>query len=160
GIDDAAAGLDEESGAIEHGDLLLDALGERARPDAPFRIGVAPPHAGAGARRIDQDEIGAIVQIGKHVGADARRAYLDVARAGAAWIAGLLAPAPNRMRSPDGDQRVGTGPRFASAAATCSRSALRVFTRRSSGAREASAESSSPRSSPNVLAKCASSQSG
>ena len=43
------------------------------------------------------------------------------------------------MRSPSGDQRVGSGARCASAAAALSRSALSVLTRRSSGARVASA---------------------
>ena len=58
---------------------------------------------------------------------------------GSAWMAGLLASAASRMRSPIGDHRVGSAPRCASFGTISSRSALSVLTRRSSGARLASA---------------------
>ena len=77
------AGLDQRHGAVEQRRLLLDPLGKRARADAPFGVGIAPPGAGAGAGRVDQHEIGAAREIGEHVGLAARRADLDVARAGA-----------------------------------------------------------------------------
>src|ERR1700722_5436317 len=56
-IDDASALLDEAQRAFERLVLILDALLERARPDAPFGVGIAPPGAGAGAGRIDQHEV-------------------------------------------------------------------------------------------------------
>src|SRR5580692_4990144 len=58
-IDDAPALLDETQRAFEGLVLILDALLERAGPDAPFGVGVAPPGARAGAGRVDQHEIAA-----------------------------------------------------------------------------------------------------
>ncbi|RWV77504.1 hypothetical protein GW17_00061653, partial [Ensete ventricosum] len=82
-IDEPPAGLHETRGGVEHLVLLLDPLFERARPDAPFGVGVAPPGAGAGARRIDQHQIAARFEIGEHILMAARRADLDIAGAGA-----------------------------------------------------------------------------
>ena len=64
------------------------------------------------------------------------------------------------MRRPQGDQRVSSGFKSDSIAAALSRSAFNVFTRRSSGAREAKAAPSSARASPKARAKCGSSHSG
>ncbi len=57
GIDEPAAGLYERRGLLQHDRLLLDARREHLRLQPPFRVGPPPPHAGAGARRIDQHEI-------------------------------------------------------------------------------------------------------
>ena len=62
--------------------------------------------------------------------------------------------------TPTGDKGVGSGPNRASAFSTLSRSALRVLTRRSTGARRASAAPSSAAASPNARASDGSSQSG
>ncbi len=67
-VDDAAARLDQAGRALQHGLLLLDALGERARANSPLGVGIAPPCAGAGARRIDQNEIGAAGEIAQDIG--------------------------------------------------------------------------------------------
>ena len=66
---------------------VLDALLERAGADAPLGVGVAPPGAGAGARRVDQHQIAPPVEVGEHVGSAFRRPYLDIARrpSGRAW---------------------------------------------------------------------------
>ena len=82
-VGDAAARLDQRHGAVEQRRLLLDPFGERARAHAPLGVGIAPPGAGAGAGRVDQHQIGAAGEIGKHVALAARRADLDVAHAGA-----------------------------------------------------------------------------
>ena len=221
-VGDAAARFDEACGAFEHGLLLLEALGERARANAPFGVRIAPPGAGAGARRVDQNEVGAAGEIGEYVGLASWRAHLDVAcvrarnalmdRCQPALVAigridlaaifhrcgerqrlaagagaevehlfarfaageqsgelrtfvldfdlafedkparhewpGFLRRRRSRMRRPIGDQRVGSAPRCASFGNISSRSALSVLTRRSSGARLASAAPFAARSSP------------
>ena len=60
-------------------------------------------------------------------------------KAGSACTAGLLPSAATSMRRPSGDHRVSATPKWASAAAASARSVLRRLTRRSSGARAASA---------------------
>src|SRR5262249_52143861 len=64
---------------------------------------------------------------------------IPLMKAGSAWIAGFLASAPSAMRRPTGDQRVGAALRWASASRAASGSALSPLTRRSSGARLATA---------------------
>jgi hypothetical protein len=51
-VHNAPALLDETQRAFERLVLILDALLERAGADAPFGVGIAPPGAGAGARRV------------------------------------------------------------------------------------------------------------
>ena len=80
-IDDPAARLDQRRGAFEHRLLLLEALVERARTNAPLGVRIAPPGADAGARRIDQDEIGSAGEIAQRFGVAPRGADLDVAGA-------------------------------------------------------------------------------
>ena len=79
--DDPAATLDETQGVFKRFVLILDPLLERAGTDAPFGVGVAPPGAGAGTRRVDKDEIATPFEVGEHVLPASRRPDLDVARA-------------------------------------------------------------------------------
>src|SRR4051794_22912644 len=58
-VNDPATRLREIRGPSQQFVLRFDALCKRAGPDAPFGVGIAPPCAGAGARRIDQHEIAA-----------------------------------------------------------------------------------------------------
>jgi hypothetical protein len=60
--------------------LLLYALDERSRADPPFCVRIASPSAGAGAGRIDHDEVRPAVELGDHVGITPRRPHLNVAR--------------------------------------------------------------------------------
>ncbi len=86
-------GLTSAGRALEHGFLLLDALGQRARANAPFGVGIAPPGADAGAGRIDQHQIGAAGEIGQDIGVAAPplgvRTWIlrAPARAMRSWIA-------------------------------------------------------------------------
>ena len=57
-VGDAAAGLHQRRRRDRAPRPDPSALGERAGPHAPFGIRIAPPRAGAGARRIDQHEVG------------------------------------------------------------------------------------------------------
>ena len=67
-IGDPPARLDQRRGALQHRDLVLQPHFQRAGPHPPFGVGIAPPGAGAGARRVDQHEIGGAVNIGERVG--------------------------------------------------------------------------------------------
>ena len=73
----------ERGGAIEQGFLLFDTLHQRSRTHAPLGVRVASPDARSGAGRVDEHKIDAAAEVGDHVRFAARRAYLDVARAGA-----------------------------------------------------------------------------
>ena len=85
----------------------------------------------------------------------ARGEYPEAAGREEAWLGERM----ERMRNPAGDQRVGSAARCASFGSTSSRSAASVLTRRSSGARLASAVPSAARSVPNARAKCGSAKS-
>ena len=80
-VGDAPARLHQLGGPGQHLGLILDALGQRAGAHAPFCIGIAPPGAGAGAGRIDQDEIGLAGDVRQRlVAARARDADVDDGR--------------------------------------------------------------------------------
>src|ERR1700727_1706509 len=64
------------------------------------------------------------------------------------------------MRRPTGEKGVGAGLRWASARSALSRLVLRVFTRRSTGARSASALPSSAADAPKLASSCGVSHSG
>src|SRR5271165_4691983 len=64
------------------------------------------------------------------------------------------------MRKPTGDKGVGAAPRWASAASALSRVVLRRLTRRSTGARSASALPSSAAEAPKLASNCGASHSG
>src|ERR1700733_11093045 len=64
------------------------------------------------------------------------------------------------MRMPTGESGVGSGLRWASARSALSRAVLRVFTRRSTGARSASALPSSAAKAPKLASSCGASHSG
>ena len=85
-ISDPRAGLGKYHGPLKRGLLFLDTFGQRTGANAPLSIGVSPPSAGAGAWRIDHDEIGAAGEIGQNVTTDAaagRGSHLNITRAGA-----------------------------------------------------------------------------
>ena len=67
-VGDPPARLHQRRRAVQHLDLVFQPHLERARPHPPFRIGVAPPGAGAGAGRVDQHEIGRRLDVGERVG--------------------------------------------------------------------------------------------
>ena len=81
-IDDAPAPLEETQRAFECLILILNALFERAGTDAPLGVGVTPPGAGAGARRVDQHQIAPPFEVAEDVRLPSRRPHLDIARAG------------------------------------------------------------------------------
>src|SRR5208282_1041328 len=80
-VDDTPATLDETQSIFKRFILILDALIERARADAPLGVGVAPPGAGAGARRVDHDQIAPPFEVREDLFRPAGRADLDIARA-------------------------------------------------------------------------------
>src|SRR6185437_14570896 len=57
GVDEPSAGRDEARGALDDAVLQLRQLGEVLLGEPPFCIRVAPPGAGAGARRVDEDAL-------------------------------------------------------------------------------------------------------
>src|SRR5262249_33773869 len=60
GIDEPAARLYEARRAVEDLGLQRREPGEFLRPRPPFRIGIAPPCAGTGEGRIDEDALEAL----------------------------------------------------------------------------------------------------
>ena len=82
-VGDTAARLDQGGGAIQHFGLVLQADLQRARAHPPFGVGVAPPGAGAGAGRVDHDEVGRRPDVGERIGIAFGRAHIGIVDAGA-----------------------------------------------------------------------------
>src|SRR5262245_25716021 len=80
-VDDAPAGLEQPYGAIENLLLFFLALFESPRPHPPFGVRIAPPRAGACARRIDEHQIHPSGQIVELAADRFWRADLYIARA-------------------------------------------------------------------------------
>ena len=87
-------GFSRADGAVEDRCLILHALLQRAGPDPPLGIRIAPPGAGAGAGRVDQHQIDAAREVGEFVAHRARRAHLHIAHARA------LEPGMDRRQPP------------------------------------------------------------
>src|SRR5262245_3584033 len=81
-VNDAPAGLEQPYGAIENLLLLFLALFKSPRPHPPFGVRIAPPRAGARARRIDEHKIHPSGQIVEFAADGFWRADLYIARTG------------------------------------------------------------------------------
>src|SRR5437763_3458443 len=67
GIDKASPGTDQFGSDVEQALLEGDYAVEPLGCQAPASLGVAPPRAATGTRRIDQDEVGLAAPVGEFV---------------------------------------------------------------------------------------------
>src|SRR5438105_119916 len=77
-IENPAQRFDEPSGFLQCPVLLRNPDCKRARPNAPFRIWIAPPRPRSRTRRIDKNKIATPFETGKNVRAFTRRMELNI----------------------------------------------------------------------------------